>query len=85
MKKVKKILIAIALMIVTFLVSNSVLAVAISRTFTTYRNGNGRPTGFYGILSGTSNISPIIKIVEVDGSVSSTSPTNSIWSEYLSR
>jgi hypothetical protein len=66
-------------MIVTFLVSNSVLAAAISRTFTTYRNGNGRPTGFYGILSGTSNISPIIKIVEVDGSVSSTSPTNSIY------
>ena len=79
MKKVNKILIAIALMIVTFLVSNSVLAATISRTFTTYNNGNGRPTGFYGILSGTSNIAPIIKIVEVGGSVSSTSPTNSIY------
>ncbi len=64
MKKVNKILIAIALIIVTFLVSNSVLADTISRTFTTYQNGNGRPSGFYAIMAGTDNVAPLIKIVE---------------------
>ena len=64
MKKVNKILIAIALMIVTFLVSNSVLAATISRTFTTYNNGNGRKSGFYAVLAGTDSLAPLIKIVE---------------------
>ena len=64
MKKINKILIAIALIIVTFLVSNSVLAETISRTFSTYNSGNGRPSGFYGVLAGTDNVAPLIKIVE---------------------
>ena len=63
MKKVNKILIAIALIMVTFLVSNSVFAATISRTFSTYNNGNGRPSGFYAVLARSSDV-PLIKIVE---------------------
>ena len=66
MKKVNKLLIAIALIIVTFLVSNSVLAETVSRTFSTYQNGNGRPSGFYSVIAEGGNLPPIIKIVDQD-------------------
>ncbi len=63
MKKVSKILIAIAVMVITFLVSNSILAATISRTFSTYNNGNGRPSGYYAIVA-NGGTERIIKIVE---------------------
>ena len=66
MKKISKILIAIALIIVTFLVSNNVLAATVSRHFSTYDNYNGRQSGYYGIAGGTGNTVPIIKIVDQD-------------------
>ncbi len=65
MKKVNKILIAIALVIVTFLVSNNVLAATINRTFSTL-NGNGRASGYYVVMSGTDSLAPLIKIVETN-------------------
>ncbi len=68
MKKISKILIAIALIIVTFLASNSVHAATISRYFTTFNRNNSRASGYYGIAAGTSGSTiPIIKIQEKAG------------------
>ena len=68
MKKISKILIAIALIIVTFLASNSVHAATISRYFTTFNRNNSRASGYYGIAAGTGGSTiPIIKIQEKAG------------------
>ena len=44
-------------------VNKILIAETISRTFSTYNNGNGRPSGFYAVLARVSDV-PLIKIVE---------------------